>query len=429
MILINTNFNDNFKKLISEAITKKDNHKLLKFINNPTNSFLDIFLPILEDHKFNKDLFKISGFNDFDDWLFKIDKWQMKMLDPGSSSSIQDLILYSLWEKFTKILKGLLREARLKANIPTKGGLLVFIGGLSKCLVINYEMVNGTPKFNIVAILQNPKSVFDFWDAIEQVDMAARNHLKTILSSGHKIIIHRGVLNHIDKREDNNVFGPSIDTLVLAEILAQRVFEQKQYKYRTAIDIGCGNGLLTAALANHCVTLNEVFAIDINFNSISCTKRNYYRNDLQSLSPCFINSPFSAYLINRKFDLVVCNPPYIPNMPNTVKAKNGALDYLQAVSGTELMKYILTSTKKILKPGGKMFLMASSLSIDKTLSWISNDYNVSQPLGKKGVEVLFDVESVLNNKDWLKFLQDKHGLKCRKGFYYHILHPIEVELL
>src|SRR4029077_8205677 len=129
--------------------------------------------------------------------------------------------LYHLWDRFETDLKEQLVRARLVGNLPAHGGVFTFTGGLAKCLVTRYEFSGREPKIEPVALVDSPKSAFDFWHAIDQAGPNARNVLKAVLMSGHKLVSHRGILTHVDRRFEPQVFGPSIDTLVMAEILAQ----------------------------------------------------------------------------------------------------------------------------------------------------------------------------------------------------------------
>ena len=85
------------------------------------------------------------------------------MLDPSrDTGDVRSLVLYHLWSQFSKVLIQLLRESKLKGKIPRSGGILAFIAGLSKCLVIRYEIFAETARLNVVAVNQNPISLFDF---------------------------------------------------------------------------------------------------------------------------------------------------------------------------------------------------------------------------------------------------------------------------
>ncbi len=396
------------------------------------NPHADGFLALMDKDVNNWFFRSGSGytFSSIDDWIMDIEAWRGHRLDPRSRPDPKSDILYHLWEQFTTEVTQLLQRARLFTQIPQQAGLLAFLGGLSKCVVFEYDFRGAIARLRPISVITNPQSVFDFWGAIDQVaSQSAKNALKNILSTGHKIVFHRGILAHVDRRRDTGVFGPSIDTLVLAEILAQYVYEGKNQngncKYQTAIEIGCGNGLLTASLVRHLKSLKEIFAIDIDFPSVACTVKNFRlaaetREGIDLLTR-FICSPFDASLLNHRFDLIVCNPPYIP-IPDT-EYVNDSSD-LSAIGGTDLAQAVLAGCENLLNPNGLLFLMSSSLSFDGLLRQIPKTCNIEQPIGEDGFEVMFDVEAVLNRPQWIRYLTEKCGLIERAGIYYHTLHPL-----
>jgi len=406
-------------------------HKWNDLLKTGKNQAFDPFLAIFDFGFDNSPFRELPDFRGFDSWFLHVERWRQRRLDARIRSDVGSDALFNLWEYFSNNLTELLRRARMDAGIPRSGGVLAFVGGLTKCLVINYEIVGETPRLHPVAIIPDPKSAFDILGAIDQADATARNALKSILETGHKIVAHRGVLIHVDRRNDSNVFGPSIDTLVLSEILAQQLIEAEQTKVETAMEIGCGNGMLTSMLCKY-LDFEELYSMDVSFNAVSCTSRNLsiinrgYRRD-SSKSMFLIAGEFRPDLINRQFDLIVCNPPYIPLDPHFGMSPQTVADFFQAVAGTTLIKDLLQSAPTLLKPGGRLLMMTSSLSIDEALSWVPHNLKVSRPLGDQGIEVFFDVEAVLNHQDWLSYLIDSCGLIKRDDLFYHSLHPIWLE--
>lgn len=439
MILLNSALHARFKEAVATA-EGDEGAQWYALMDEPKSVVSDGLLALLEYGIESPVLTKAFPKDKLNDRLLHIQEWYEGVQDPTADGGTDtgSLILYKLWDHTSATLTRLIRESRLNADIPKEGGVLLYLGGLSKCLVIGYKIIGEqrAPRYNIIAVIDNPKSAFDFWGAIDQAGMGARNHLKRVLSTGHKIIVHRGVLVHVDRRSDIDVFGPSIDTLVLSEILAQQVFESGEHEYQTALEIGCGSGFLTAALAKHGRITKELFAIDVNFHAVACTRRNVFNSDVSlnkqdTAQIYFINGTFSPTLLNRRFDLVVCNPPYIPTVPAEKGVFRGqGQDYFQAVGGTDLMKGVITSTPEYLNPGGRLLLMTSSLSLEEAISCIPAGYNLSKPLemaAEDGFEVIFDVEAVQNKPGWLAYLKMERGLIERNGVYYHRLHPLWIE--
>ena len=422
-------YSDEFKKvneILNESLKSKNFSDWTNLLDNKEKTYIDGFLNFLDHPKANIVLSKLN-LNSFNEWFRDVQKWHSEILNPLNEIQPEALILYQLWESMKSRLETLIKSSKLCGEIPHKGGILYYLSGLSKCIVLKFELVTEYPKIEIVDIIDNPKSVFDFWGIINQTSVMQKNILKEILSSGHKIIVHRGSLIHVDRRKDLEVFGPSIDTLLLAEVLAQLIYESEKIKISKALEIGCGNGLLTVSLAKNLKTLNEFYTIDINFCAINCTNRNLKGNisqlKMEQMKSYLIAGEFNPKIFNTKFDLIVSNPPYIPlidtNEVNLKEKKN----FFQAVGGIELIGDILKSLDFILAKNGLLLLLVSNISLEYTISLIPDGYEYSLPI-KEGYEVLFDVEAVLNNSKWLNYLINSHGLIKKDETYFHRLFPI-----
>lgn len=201
-----------------------------------------------------------------------------------------------------------------------------------------------------------------------------------------------------------------------------------------ALEVGAGSGFLTTSLLKNLPSLKTLTCIDIEASAINCTKKNV---EVAKLTPG-VNKPKVDYLIGsfdathfkeKKQDLIVCNPPYIPELPDNDSKTTGGL-YLEAVSGLELIEYIIKELPNILSSKGKLLLMVSTLSLVETLSLIPKNYCVKKPFGNSSYEVLFDVEAVLEKTDWLEFLEQKNNMKLYKDRhnYFHQLHPLWISL-
>jgi methylase of polypeptide subunit release factors len=429
MIHLNSKESKELEIALNEAFETGNCENWKRALNDEDKAYLDGFL-IFMSHKKSSSLLKELGFESLDDWFLNLDSWREKALDPRSDPQERELIIYHLWDSLSKRIISLLRYSRLNSNIPRVGGILLYIGGLSKCIIIKYNIIGELPKYQVIDVIDKPQSAFDFWGTITEAKMKDKNSLKEIISTGHKIIVHRGILIHVDRRKDIEVFGPSIDTLVLAEMLAQKIYESPDSNCKRALEIGCGNGLITISLAKYCPNLELLQSIDINFNALICTNRNLNGNVrlfLLKKKDLFLTAGhFNPNFFSSKFDLIVCNPPYIPTLQGGLKPLESQSTFFQAIGGLDLIEATLKSIKKILSHNGKLLLMASNLSLEYTLDNIPKYCKYSLPF-KDGFKVLFDVESVLNEVKWLEFLKNDCGLIEENGVFYHKLFPIWIE--
>ncbi|MCF8302466.1 MAG: methyltransferase [Bacteroidales bacterium] len=424
MINLTTKTFEGLTKSLSDFLSSNKFDYWQTILNN--NGNVDGFLVLFNHPVYNKLLNKL-GFKSFKDWILKADKWNEEILNPNKDTNPESLVLYHLWNSLRKHMVDSLRQSRMSGELPQKGGVLCFIGGLSKCIIFKYEIVSNYPKIQPIDVIDNPKSAFDFWSITDALGLKEKNLLKEILSSGHKIIYHRGITVHVDRRIDIEVFGPTIDTLLLAEVINQEIFENKLINIEKAIEIGCGNGLLTVCLAKYANRLKKLVSIDINFLSLACCNKNVAGNttpfQIEKIDLNLVKGNFDPKLFDYKFDLIVCNPPYIPLFDEKAGKYQSKKDYFEAVGGLQLIDEILSSLETMLNANGKLLLLVSSLSLDYTINNIPTNYT-HEIIIPKGYDVLFDVEAVLNNTKWFNFLKDSGGLFEKYKFLYHKLYPI-----
>ena len=104
---------------------------------------------------------------------------------------------------------------------------------------------------------------------------------------------------------DNHVLDPRPETeLIIEESL--KLLTKKNKKFNI-LDIGTGSGCLTVCLAKEFVN-SRIIAIDISSKAMKVASKNFKIHKCQNRIKkriCKIDS------VNRKFDLIVSNPPYL----------------------------------------------------------------------------------------------------------------------
>ena len=139
-----------------------------------------------------------------------------------------------------------------------------------------------------------------------------------------------------NKFSSNDPYPPSEDTYFLEDNL---VNERGKY----ALDIGTGSGYLTRTLSKNFL---QVIGTDIDFYSL------INQNKKIKNSICCDG----AEALNCKFDLIICNMPYLQSDEILDRKVDGGKE------GVEVPLKIIKSAIRCLDDSGKMLFVTSSLS-------------------------------------------------------------------
>ncbi len=139
-----------------------------------------------------------------------------------------------------------------------------------------------------------------------------------------------------NKFSNNEPYAPAEDTFFLEDNL---VNEKGKY----ALDIGTGSGYLTRTLSRNFL---QVIATDIDFGSLV--------NQNKKIKNCICCDAADA--LNCKFDLIVCNMPYLQSDEISDRRVDGGKE------GVEVPLKIIKSAVKCINDSGKMLFVTSSLA-------------------------------------------------------------------
>lgn len=99
---------------------------------------------------------------------------------------------------------------------------------------------------------------------------------------------------------------PRPETELLVELAIAKCASDKKLRI---LDLGTGTGAVALAIASDC-TNSEVLAVDKSAAALLVARENARQNNLPTE---FIQSDWFEALADKKFDLIVSNPPYICN--------------------------------------------------------------------------------------------------------------------
>jgi methylase of polypeptide subunit release factors len=346
--------------------------------------------------------------------------------------------------RWRETIQRLLNTSRLP-NLPTGGVVQYFTDHLAATVLIRYKRIGSTIDLSpVVLALPNPVAYLDPLRMLPlATTQAQQDLLRRSLYSRHKVVIQRNTLIHIDRERAQDVFGPSIDTLFLNDWLhanryaRQRTdenahfFEDPVPRHATAtsldkgvsfLDAGCGNGLLTASFAKNEAMIRSFTAIDISHAAISATydnvatQRQLHGHPISSRGR-FIIGRYGFDAIPGPSELVVCNPPYIPEVP--VQRKPAVRHPLgPATVGTDLLKQVLTDSPRLITMSGELFLISSTLAEPEIIEAIPAGMSWDRIVSRS---VPFDIEALRGDgeEEHLRWLQQERGLTLRDDTFHH----------
>jgi len=154
------------------------------------------------------------------------------------------------------------------------------------------------------------------------------------------------------------IYQPAEDSYLLSEVLSK----EKINKKIKILDMGSGSGIQTETLISQGVKPQNITIVDINPEAVYLLQEKFRQSKVIK-SNLFEN-------IKGSFDLIIFNPPYLPE--NKQEPKESRLATTGGKKGSELIMQFLEQAKSHLNENGKIFLLISSLTgkIDfKTLGY------------------------------------------------------------
>ncbi|MFH1326938.1 MAG: HemK2/MTQ2 family protein methyltransferase [archaeon] len=150
------------------------------------------------------------------------------------------------------------------------------------------------------------------------------------------------------------IYEPAEDSYFLSDVLSKKLPKLLKKKYNLKLlEIGSGSGIQLTTAFKSGIKRKNIFSCDINLNAIKHCKNLGFN--------CVKSNLFQK--IKGNFDVVVFNPPYLPEHKYDKKP-----DTTGGKKGEEIILNFLKELKKHLKPKGKAFLLISSLTPLKKIS-------------------------------------------------------------
>jgi len=137
------------------------------------------------------------------------------------------------------------------------------------------------------------------------------------------------------------------------------VHEGQVVQPRTILDLCCGSGCIGIACAEY-LPESTVDMADLSPQALAVAAENIRRYDLQDRVSCYQGDLFSALPEGKRYDVIVCNPPYVDaGDMATLPAEflhEPRLALAAGEDGLDLVKQILAAAVNYLNEGGLLIV-------------------------------------------------------------------------
>ena len=165
------------------------------------------------------------------------------------------------------------------------------------------------------------------------------------------------------------------------ELLVDKLLKTFKGKKISILDIGTGSGCIIISLLS-ILTKSKGIGVDISKKAILTAKKNALKHKISNKVK-FLNKSFEK-VFNKKFDLIVSNPPYIErkdikNLSDDIKRYEPRMALDGGNDGLDLVKKVIYKSKEILKINGTLALELGNEQIKKVSKiLIDNNFRIKQ---------------------------------------------------
>jgi len=166
------------------------------------------------------------------------------------------------------------------------------------------------------------------------------------------------------------------------ELLVEKAIELIRGSFSNArfLDVGTGSGCIAVSVA-HSVPSSRGWAVDISAGALRIASANSMRHDVSERLQLVRANLLDCFLPKHCFDLILCNPPYIPlddygSLPFEVRDHEPQEALFAGESGLEIYHRLIPEGLSRLVPGGYLLVELGADQAD-SVSKIFEDAGLS----------------------------------------------------
>ncbi len=205
-----------------------------------------------------------------------------------------------------------------------------------------------------------------------EVDLYREHVRKRASGMPIQYVLGRASFRHLDLIVTPEVLIPRPETELLVDLALDHIFKSEVPRY---LDLCCGSGALALSIAHES---KKAFVVgsDLSPSALKIAGNNADRNFLSD-KVFWIGSDLFESLNFSEFDVIVCNPPYIPqnqinNLQTEIKNFEPRLALDGGEDGLDYYRRIVKDSVNYLRVGGSLILEVGDGQADEVTKLIDH---------------------------------------------------------
>jgi len=173
---------------------------------------------------------------------------------------------------------------------------------------------------------------------------------------------------------DRSVLIPRPETEVLMDLILSQI--NNKNNYFSILDIGTGSGCILISLLKELISAKGI-GVDKSSKAIAIANKNSISQQVNNRAT-FKNLNLEEIKFDKKFDIIVSNPPYLPdvslkNLNPDIKLYEPKIALQGGVQGVDFLCKIINLASKILKINGLLALEIGDNQFHLLAKYLSNN--------------------------------------------------------